>query len=119
MICFRRAVAVVGLSAAAAGLVGCGGGGSTTPTTLGPNSDVIKNIAFIPSTMSVKVGDTVTWVWKDGSIPHNVNGKATLPDLYSGNPKTAGTYQYTFRQAGTFHVTCDVHTSMHLTVNVS
>lgn len=105
---------------ALAGIVsGCGGGSSSPPTTLPPDTVVIKNSAFNPDTLKLKVGDKVTWLWEDGSIPHNVDGKSDLAGLYSGAPKTSGSYSYTFTTAGTFHVTCDVHPSMHLTITVS
>jgi plastocyanin len=80
----------------------------------------MRSVTFHPSTLNVKVGTTVTWVWRDGPlIPHNVDGRGDLPDLYSGNPKTSGTYTYTFKTAGTYHITCDVHPAMHLTVTAS
>jgi plastocyanin len=58
------------------------------------------------------VGDTVTWSFKDASAAHNVDGKGSDPDFYSGNPVTKGTWSHTFAQTGTFSYRCDVHPSM-------
>jgi plastocyanin len=93
--------------------------GSIPATTAVSNTVLLKNIAFTPDTLSVKTGDRVTWVWKDGAIPHNVDGKSSLADLFSGSPQTSGTYQYTFITSGTYHITCDIHPTMKLTITVS
>jgi plastocyanin len=112
------------LAAVAGGLLalvtaGCGGGSSGPPTTLGPNSIVMKNIAYSPTTLTLKVGDTVNFVWKDGSIPHNVDGASDLSDFSSGNAKTSGSYNYTFKKAGTYAYHCDVHPQMTGTITVT
>ena len=110
---------VLVLAAAVGGLSACGGGSSAPATSPPPNSITAKNIAFNPSTVTVKVGDTVTWLFKDGSVPHNVDGKGSLSDLYSGSPQTGGAYHYTFAKAGTYHFVCDVHSTMTGTIVVS
>ena len=110
---------VLVLAAAIAGINACGGGSSAPATSAAPNSITIKNIAFNPSTVSVRVGDTVTWLFKDGSVPHNVDGKSGLADFYSGSPQSGGTYHYTFSKAGTYHFVCDVHNTMTGTIIVS
>jgi plastocyanin len=114
-----RFLVVVAAGVATAALAGCGGGSSGPPTTLGPNTIVMKNIAYSPTMLSVKVGDAVTWVWKDGPIPHNVDGASDLSDFTSGNPKSSGTYTYTFKKAGSYAFHCDVHPGMMGTINVS
>jgi plastocyanin len=65
------------------------------------------------------VGDVVRWEFQDGAVVHNVDGKGSLPDFFSGNPQSSGAYQYTFRTAGTYHYHCDVHPTMTGTVIVS
>jgi plastocyanin len=114
-----RSLSTIAAGLAALGLAGCGGGSSGPPTTLGPNTILMKNIAYSPTTLSVKVGDTVTWVWRDGSIPHNVDGASDLSNFTSGNPKTSGAYTYTFKKAGSYAFHCDVHPAMTGTITVS
>jgi plastocyanin len=114
-----RSLATIAGGAIALSIAGCGGGTSSPPTTLGPNSIIMRNIAYVPTTLTVKVGDQVTWVWKDGSIPHNVDGASDLSDFSSGGPKTSGTYSYTFKKAGSYAFHCDVHPAMTGTVTVS
>ena len=57
--------------------------------------------AFMPATLSVKVGATVTWVNED-TVAHTVTSEgSTLFD--SGNLPTGGTFSFTFTRAGTYH----------------
>ena len=92
---------------------------ATTTTVMAGPTVVAKNISFIPSTIQVHAGDTVTWQFKDGIVVHNVDGKGSLGDFYSGNPQSSGTYQYTFTKAGTYSYRCDVHPAMTAKVVVS
>jgi plastocyanin len=112
----KRVVSSLSILAALSGLSACGGGSSAPPP---PGTVVVKNLSFMPSGISAKVGDTVTWQFKDGSTAHNVDGKATLPGFYSGNPQSGGSYHYTFSKAGSYRYTCDVHPFMIGTVTVS
>ena len=74
----------------------------------------IKNFAFTPSTLSVKVGDTVTWHQSDDA-PHSVvisNG-TTSAVLSSGQE-----FSFTFTTAGQFTYKCGIHPSMTGTIEV-
>ena len=75
----------------------------------------ITNFAFTPATLTVKVGETVTWTNKDEE-PHNVvagDGSFRSPGMDSN-----GTYSYTFTKAGSFDYICGIHPFMHGTVVV-
>jgi len=107
--------------AAVALLAGCGSsskkGASSSTTAVAPTMTatvVLKNIAFTPKSVALKVGGTVTWEWQDGAIPHNV----TFTDFKSGT-QTSGTYDHQFPTAGTFTYECTIHTGMKGTVTVS
>jgi plastocyanin len=72
---------------------------------------------FSPATVTVNVGDTVTWDWT-GANPHTVTSNDGTFD--SGAPQTSGSFQHTFTAAGTFAYICEVHgQSMSGTVTVN
>jgi plastocyanin len=80
---------------------GSGGGGTTVE---------MKNIAFSPRKLSVKVGDTVTWRNAD-SADHNVTADsgATFRSETFGN---GGTFTYKTTEAGTIKYECTLHPGM-------
>jgi len=71
------------------------------------NAISIKDFAFNPDTLTVKVGDTVTWVNEDGVV-HTL--KST--EFNSPNIKNADTFQFQFTKPGTYEYTCGIHPSM-------
>jgi len=70
----------------------------------------MKDIKFNPSTVNIKVGDTVTWT-NDDSIAHDVTGDG-FKSGSAGNIQGGGTYKHTFDKAGTFKYVCTVHPGM-------
>ena len=87
---------------------GDSGGGSTEVT--------IKDFAFDPADVKVKTGDTVTWTNED-SVGHDV----TADSFKSGEPGGMGqgdTFEYTFKEAGSFDYICSVHPNMKASVTV-
>ena len=114
------AVAVVALVA------GCGGSSksssspSSTPApaatsnggaSSGGSSVSMKNIAFNPSTLTVKKGTTVTWT-NDDSVNHDVTKSGGPgPDFKSGsgNLGSGDTYKVTFNTPGTITYRCTIH----------
>ena len=98
----------------------------TAPTTPSPPPAVavtIQNFAFIPASMTVPKGTTVTWTNQD-STPHTVVNDATstlaLGKLFSSNPLgQVQRFSFTFNDAGTYAYHCGIHPSMHGTVTVT
>jgi plastocyanin len=120
----------------AAGMVGCSGSGSGggvygggtapaagapaggaataasgTPTSGGPAAGdttiAEQNFAFVPSRLTVKVGETVTFV-NDDPVGHNVRiGKKDLGVQNQGEVKT-----WKASKAGAFPFSCIIHPSM-------
>ncbi len=95
-------------------LAGCaakmGGVAPTTPSVTpaaGGATVVIKDFAFTPATVTIKVGETVTWRNDDG-VPHD----ATSPDWTSGSISSGQSYTRAFDTAGTFTYVCKVHPAM-------
>jgi plastocyanin len=70
---------------------------------------------FSPGSVSVAVGDTVTWR-NTGQAPHNAvadDGSFRTPDLNQGQSASE-----TFTRAGTFSYICTIHPQMEGTVRV-
>ncbi|MCW3016863.1 MAG: blue (type 1) copper domain protein [Solirubrobacterales bacterium] len=90
---------------------------AATPATSGGAVKVsMKNIAFNPKSVTVKVGDKVTWT-NDDSVDHNVTA-ASGADFKSDNFGQGGTFAYTPTKAGTIQYTCTIHPGMNGTVIV-
>ena len=109
-------------------LAGCAGSGSTASTTMAEmtttaaagdttaavttsakNEISIKGNAFSPDNLSIKVGDTVTWINND-SYAHTV--KAVTGEFDSGNMASGGNFSFTFDKEGTIDYICGIHTFM-------
>ena len=123
---------------------GCGGGattttmsmpattGSTTATTTAPGTTgsttattaatgaggaqvSLKNIAIDPTSVTIKVGDAVTWTNNDG-FAHRLVGDNGEFD--SGNMNGGATFSFTFKTAGTITYHCSIHPEMKGTIIV-
>jgi plastocyanin len=101
----------------------CGGGtsgGSTTTTAAkgaggGGAQVVMKGFAFDPASVTVKVGESVTWTNNDNAT-HTVtadNGEFKSSDIAQG-----ATFTFKFDKAGTYPYHCSIHPSMTGTVIV-
>jgi plastocyanin len=116
---------LLGCLALALVAAGCGGGGddnggggggsgdnsAPAPSASGGGGSVtMKDIKFNPSTVNVKVGDTVTWT-NDDSVGHDVTGDG-FKSGSAGDIQGGGTYKHKFAKAGTFKYRCTVHPGM-------
>jgi plastocyanin len=91
---------------------------SVTPPAAPVNGDQVNidNFAFIPATLTVRAGSTVTWTNHDEE-PHTV--AASDGSFHSPGMGTGGTFSHTFATAGTFDYVCSIHPMMHGTVVVT
>lgn len=69
----------------------------------------IQNFAFVPDTLRVQTGATVTWTNAD-NVPHTAT--ALDGSFDSGNIASKGTFKYTFGTAGSFTYHCTIHSMM-------
>jgi plastocyanin len=88
----------------------------TTAHAAGSSGVTIKNFAFSPGSVTVNVGDTVTWTNQD-SVPHTATAKDGSFD--TGIIQKAGSGSHTFTKPGTIAYICSVHPNMHGTIVVS
>lgn len=108
-------VLALGLLLAACG--GSSGNASDDSTTTVAGAEgatvTLKDLKFTPDKVSIKVGETVTWQWKE-SVVHNVTG-----DGFKSDNLSDGTYKHTFAKAGSFDYQCTLHAGMNGSVDVS
>ena len=120
--------AVVALAAA-----GCGGSNSSS-TSSGSSSSAststaaaassgggvaikMQNIAFDPKSVTVKVGQKVTWT-NDDSVDHNVTSQSG-ETIKSQNFGKGATFSFTPTKAGTIKYVCTIHPGMEATLTVT
>jgi plastocyanin len=121
------------LCAGALALVGCGGGGSDSgsggsstasgtssgaaQTTTGGGVEVrMEGIAYNPATISVRPGQTITWV-NDDNVLHDVvstQGETIKSELFA----KGRSFSFTPTRAGTIHYVCTIHPGMEGTIEV-
>ena len=85
-------------------------GGAGTDASEGATKHTVKvtNFAYTPAELTIKVGDTVEWVWVEGT--HTVSsGTGCVADkkIESGQESAPFTFQHTFTEAGTVSYLCD------------
>ena len=78
-----------------------GGAGAAKSATV-----TIKNISFQPDRVQISAGQSVTWKFEDGQVPHSV----TADDKsFDSGVKTSGEFTHRFDKAGTYSYFCTVH----------
>ena len=80
----------------------------------------IKDIAYNPSSMSIHVGDKVTWTNAETGIyaPQHTVTSDDGHSFDSGYLNQGNSFSFTFTKAGSFTYHCNVHSSMHGTITV-
>ena len=77
----------------------------------------ISNFNYAPSSINVKVGDTIRWTNKD-IAPHTVTSESGS-ELSSQTLNIGQSYSHTFSNTGTYPYYCTFHPNMKGQVNVS
>jgi plastocyanin len=86
----------------------------TSATSGGAVTIDMKNIAFDPTSVTVKVGQTVKWVNEDDA-PHNVVGGPLKSKTFG----KGGSFEYTPKKAETISYVCTIHPGMKATLTVT
>lgn len=95
-------------------LAACVGSTPSAPPPVSESPTVtIKDMRFDADHVTVEQGDTVTWMWDDGDIPHDVSG-----DGFKSEVQSEGTFTHTFDETGSFPYVCSLHSGMRGTVTV-
>ena len=81
----------------------------------------IQNFSFMPASITIGQGDSVTWTWAGPDTNHSVTSGANQADSWDSDPgKTpssidhlpGSTFSHTFNTPGTFTYLCKVHSFM-------
>lgn len=109
----RATAMVIGIALAAA-LSGCSSGTQDAAPVESDNglTVVVKNMAYSPSSISIQAGQTVTWVFDDRGVPHDVVGLSDAKSVLRSPLLKTGTWQFTFTEPGTYDYTCSLHPDM-------
>jgi plastocyanin len=78
-------------------------------------SVTVADMAFSPASVTVGLGDAVTWTFRD-AVAHTATSDQGFWD--SGTRSGGATYARTFSSAGTFAYHCTIHTMMRGSVKV-
>jgi plastocyanin len=102
----KTVAALAVLAAAGAGAIPAMAVGGAHATS--SHAVVLRHNQFLPSAVSIRRGDSVTWVWSDGRVMHNVVGHG-----FQSRVMTHGTFTVRFTRSGTYNYTCTVHAHMN------
>jgi len=93
-------------------------GGSTAPAGKADVTVEMKDIKFMPATVTVKKGGTIQWVNKD-QVPHNVTKEdGPGPEFASKTVDPGGDYSRKFDAAGKIGYVCTIHPNQTGSVQV-
>ena len=88
-----------------------------SPAAAATQQVMMQGYAYSPAALTVRVGDTVTWMQHD-EAPHDVI-TTSAPVAFRSPQLSAGqSWSYTFRQPGTYQYYCSVHPDMRASVTV-
>ena len=113
-------IAIAILAFLVAFMNGCGSsssdnGNSDGITPVETNVVTISGLAFVPISIKISPGTTVTWT-NQGSVSHTVVSDTNL--FKSANLNKGQSFQFKFDTNGTFSYKCSIHPSMQGTVFV-
>lgn len=104
-------------------LAGCGGsddapggGGGDEPPATKANTVRMRNLQFEPPQLTVKAGDTVTWVNREG-VEHNVVATGGA-DFESESFRQDGSFEFRTEEPGEIEYVCTLHPGMDATLTV-
>jgi plastocyanin len=88
------------------------------PALAATRTVTVKDSYFATTSLAVRKGTTVKWVWRGTRLPHNVVVRKGPQKFSSGAPKTRGSFARTLRRAGLYRIHCTIHPGMEMTVTV-
>ena len=102
----RRAILVWGSVAAAALALVPAAAALRGAHAASSHTVVIKETRFHPGSLTIRRGDSVTWLWRDGGEEHNVTAHA-----FHSHTMGHGSFTVHFIRSGTFNYRCTIHES--------
>jgi plastocyanin len=78
----------------------------------------VEDYFYSPGKLTVNRGARITWRWvSNNGVSHTVTVKHG-PAFFTSKSMKSGSYTFTFRRAGTYHLYCKPHPFMKETVVV-
>ncbi|MGI8926127.1 MAG: plastocyanin/azurin family copper-binding protein [Tepidiformaceae bacterium] len=108
-------LAAAGLAIAA---VAFGLAGGSSPATAADQAVTIQNFAFTPASVTINVGEKVTWTNQQAGVPHTVSSNTGVTPAFDQPVAAGASTSVTFAAAGTFGYHCNIHPEMLGTVIV-
>ncbi|PTR31471.1 plastocyanin [Rhodococcus sp. OK519] len=105
----------IALAATLSGCTSDPGGGAPTDGPGKSDKELtveVKNMAYSPSSITIQAGQTVTWVFDDRGVAHDVVGLGNAKPVLRSPLLKTGTWQFTFTEPGTYNYTCSLHPDM-------
>ena len=91
-------------------------GGASAAPPAAPKAEVtIENYHFVPATLKIAAGSSVTWTNKDEDA-HTVMD--ATGEFRSGVLDGGDSYSHTFLTAGVYRIACSMHPQMSATIIV-
>jgi plastocyanin len=87
---------------------------AATRADAGGSTVTIEDMAYTPETLTVPAGTTVTWVWRDRAIAHDVKGPG-----FKSKVMAEGTFSHRFDKPATYDYLCTLHPNMKGTIEVT
>lgn len=114
----RTTILATTVLASALGLTGCGSSHHTAAAAVPPDTILIKNFGFQPTTLTVAPGTKVT-VHNEDSATHTVTNLGTPKGFDTGDINSGATVTFTAPSTpGAYQYTCEIHQFMHGTLQV-
>jgi plastocyanin len=98
------AAAVIVLPAVALAGTDAGGASAGEVGAARSHTVVLKDSRFHPSTLAIHRGESVTWLWRDEGVAHNVTASG-----FHSRTQTNGSFTVRFTHVGTFSYRCTIH----------
>jgi plastocyanin len=73
----------------------------------------LRHIAFHPRTLTIQRDESITWLWEDRGIAHNVAGHG-----FRSATRTHGSFTVRFPRTGVFNYRCTIHQAEGMTGTV-
>ena len=110
-LCRSIVLTAIGACAALAILLTIGGIRYRAADAAEASTVQIENYQFLPNTLTIPVGGSVTWVNRDGDV-HSIAADDTPPTFKSGGLDTDDKFSFAFTKAGTYAYHCSLHPHM-------
>lgn len=81
---------------------------TTDATTVAKNTVIVANYTYEPSSLTIKVGETVTWKFEEGSHSVTSGSACQRDDKFDSEVfPSPHTFEHKFDAAGTYEYFCD------------